>query len=267
MQLHKEFSLHSWRVIQAAELSWLSSIGSVVQEAPIMSDLQDRIVSEHDRNSGEKGVMKDRQVEDNLQAAEADADVPSKKNSTHDLTANAVKIVGNIKPHQELFHLANPAPTFEQVEETVHSWAVDFLGWRWRRQSRTNSQCVRCPILKAGASPWTIPSVATELTPKEQENDHISPVRPSSWALQSKSVGISIGMGLSASHVTEYRNPKTPLANVMRYFVVIGIFSKAANLPQERIVYFGNPKRLFRHLFWTIIRLRGISGLVSLKGV
>jgi hypothetical protein len=61
----------------------------------------------------------------------------------------------------------------------------------------------------------------------------------------------------------EFAIPETPPVG----YVVLGIFSGADGIPKERMTLIKKPSSLFWYFFWTIVRLRGIGWLFSLKDV
>ena len=50
-------------------------------------------------------------------------------------------------------------------------------------------------------------------------------------------------------------------------YIVLGKFSGSDDIPQELMISIKKPSLLFWNIFWAIVRLRGISWLVSLKDV
>jgi len=60
--------------------------------------------------------------------------------------------------------------------------------------------------------------------------------------------------------------PEEPAKKQPNY-IVIGLFSSITGAPKERLVLVKEPKTLFRHMWWAIIRLRGFGALLSLKDV
>jgi hypothetical protein len=231
-----------------------------------MSNLQDSVAWAEGRRA------EDPQRENHPQITEPVPNNTGVLNSVHDATVQTEPIERDEQRTDQPFHLTNPAPTFERVENKDRSLVVELASWRWERQTRGQTQCIRCQVPTTEPQHMSLSSGATPLMGPDltHEGQVLDPVARGSSRITLRSIGIMVGlprMHINVQQSIRYSTPKDDQSNIPRYFVVLGVFSKADNLPQDRIIFFTNPKKLFRYLFWAIVRLRGITGLFSLKDV
>lgn len=100
-------------------------------------------------------------------------------------------------------------------------------------------------------------TTARDGTVKERENIDMN--------VNVSGVGGGLGGSWSREYSTQVGQPEH--ATLKCKYVVMGLFSRVNGVPRERLIEIKTPKRLFFYIWFSIISLRGIDAIFSLKDV
>jgi hypothetical protein len=143
-----------------------------------------------------------------------------------------------------------------EITETVNVSGIGNVSSNVRRQNRTilNEEDSR------GNSANNVPSREDPLV--------LEAYNPIVHFQTNRGIGLTLGIfswtffNIRRTSTIEFETPVQPV------YVVLGIFHRGYDNPQERIAFVPKPKRLFWELRWAVFRLRGLrSTLLSLRQV
>jgi hypothetical protein len=189
-------------------------------------------------------------------------------------------------------HLEFRAPTFQQREEKISQWGMRLPGFSAEWQTRGETLCIRSKITAVSRTLAVSISGIVDITTTTEYGESFPRVHADLEVgghtvghqhshVENATVGVSDrGDGVLSSdeiHLAPvgFRYEKSVVRpgevvlvpNKIPPYVVLGIFSGAYGIPKERMVTVKDPSRLFWHMFWAIVRLRGIGYFLSLKDV
>jgi hypothetical protein len=160
-------------------------------------------------------------------------------------------------------HLKNPAPTFARLEARASGGTMALPSITGIMLSKSQTQCIRYETFErvalksahfiGGARPQVIRGWR-DASQAESHNVEMGVTIPGPGPLgpgvTTDTSGKVVGEGLWTER-----------------YVVLGLFSPIDGIPREKMVFIRHSERIFRDLFWAIVRLRGLRGLFSLKDV
>jgi hypothetical protein len=144
-----------------------------------------------------------------------------------------------------------------EITETVNVSGIGSVSANVRRQNRT--------ILNEGNSRGN----SENNVPSREDPLVLEAYNPTVVHIQTKrGIGLRLGIfswtffNVRRTSAIEYETPIQPV------YIVLGIFHRGYDNPQERIAFVLKPKKLFWELRWAVFRLRGLSStLLSLRQV
>jgi hypothetical protein len=190
-------------------------------------------------------------------------------------------------------HLEFRAPTFQHREEKISQWGMRLPGFSAEWQTRGETLCIRSKITAVSRTIAVsisgvvgigatadysefFPRVHADLEVGGQnilgrQHSHVQNATAGAsdrgdGVLSSDEIHLApVGFRYEKSVTRPGEMVLVPSNNPP--YVVLGIFSGAYGIPKERMVTVKNPSWLFWHIFWAIVRLRGVGYFLSLKDV